>query len=85
MRLSFLAAATSVALARACSLPSNASEAFVIGTDGPADAATVGYNINHFALNVNDLEASVHFYGTVLGMRHMFSYRVSPVLDLVYS
>lgn len=52
--------------------------------DGPADAATVGYNINHFDLNVYDLDVSMHFYGKILGMRNIFTYEVSPVLELVY-
>ena len=63
---------------------SSASEQFTMGSDGPADAATIGYNINHVGLNVNDLDAAMHFYGKVLGMRHIFTYQVSPILELVY-
>lgn len=55
-----------------------------MGTDGPADTATLGYNINHIGLNVNDLDAAMHFYGKVLGMRHIFTYAASPILDIVY-
>lgn len=69
-------------------MPSNMSNStdspLTIGNDGPADQATLGYNINHVAINTNDLDASMHFYGTVLGMRHIFTFRISPILELVY-
>lgn len=60
------------------------SEQLEIGNDGAADPATLGYNINHVALNVHDLNASMHFYGEVLGMRHIYTFHISPALDLVY-
>lgn len=44
---------------------------FTFGTDPPASSATKGYNLNHTCLIVNDLEASRHFYGTILGMREI--------------
>ena len=50
------------------------------GTDGPADAATSGFVINHFSLIVNDLAESRYFYGEILGMRHMFTYEASAGL-----
>ena len=73
--------------ARACNpnqLKRSAPEAFELGTDGPADPATLGYTVNHFALIVNDIEASMHFYGKVLGMRHIFTYHASPAYEIAY-
>ncbi|PVH80320.1 hypothetical protein DL98DRAFT_588429 [Cadophora sp. DSE1049] len=54
------------------------------GTDGPADAATSGFVINHFSLIVNDLAESRYFYGEILGMRHMFTYEASANLAFMY-
>ena len=61
------------------------SDAFVLGDDGPADPATLGFVMNHMALVVNDMEAMMHFYGKVLGMRHIFTYHATPKFDIVYS
>jgi hypothetical protein len=61
------------------------SDAFVLGDDGPADPATLGYTLNHMALVVNDMEAMMHFYGKILGMRHIFTYHATPKYDIVYS
>ncbi|KAH9219610.1 hypothetical protein DL95DRAFT_483824 [Leptodontidium sp. 2 PMI_412] len=54
------------------------------GNDGPADAATAGFVINHFSLIVNDLAESRYFYGEILGMRHMFTYEASANLSFMY-
>jgi len=56
----------------------------ISGTDGPADAATSGFVINHFSLIVNDLAESRYFYGEILGMRHMFTYEASAGLAFMY-
>lgn len=41
------------------------------GNDGPADAATAGFVINHFSLIVNDLAESRYFYGEICSlMKH---------------
>lgn len=69
---------------RACAPPVNASEAFKIGQDGPADAATLGYSLNHFSLLVNDLEASTRFYTKILGMRHVFTFQATPEYSINY-
>lgn len=61
------------------------SDAFVLGSDGPADQATLGYTMNHFSFVVNDMEAMMHFYGKILGMRHIFTYHATPKFDIVYS
>ena len=60
------------------------SSPFTIGSDGPADPATIGYAMNHFSLIVNDLDATMHFYGKVLGMRHIFTYQASPAYIIAY-
>lgn len=56
----------------------------VPGNDTPADPATAGYFINHFALNVNNLTRSLDFYTQVFGLRHMFSYYITPHLSVTY-
>ena len=71
-------------LTQACSAPTNSSDAFVLGDDGPADPATLGYTMNHFSLLVNDMEASMHFYGKILGMRHLFTFHASSTFEIVY-
>jgi lactoylglutathione lyase len=73
-------------LARACRpTNSSSSDVFVVGNDLPADPATLGYTMNHFALLVNDLDAMMNFYGEVLGMRHIFTYHATPTFEIAYS
>lgn len=55
-----------------------------IGVDGPADQATTGFWTNHIGLNVRNLTASKHFYGTILGMRHIFTIQYTPSFSLTY-
>jgi lactoylglutathione lyase len=62
----------------------NPSDGLTIGTDGPAPPATIGYTINHFALLVNNLTATRHFYGDILGMRHIFTFQASPTYSVMY-
>ncbi|KAF2161583.1 hypothetical protein M409DRAFT_27978 [Zasmidium cellare ATCC 36951] len=69
---------------RACAPPVNASDAFRIGQDGPADVATLGYSLNHFSLLVNDIDASMHFYNKILGMRHVFTFQATPEYSIHY-
>lgn len=77
--------AASLPFAQGCANHGNSTgEQFTLGDDGPADPATIGYNINHVALNVYDLDKAMHFYSKVLGMRHIFTYDISPFLELVY-
>ena len=71
-------------MVQACSPPTNSSDTFVLGDDGPADPATLGYTLNHFSLLVNDMEASMHFYGKILGMRHIFTFHASSTFEVVY-
>ena len=71
------------ALAARAADNSTANGKFTVGTDGPAPAATLGYTLNHFGLVVNDLDAMMHFYGQVLGMRHLFTYSTTW-FDIVY-
>ena len=62
----------------------DSTDAFILGNDGPADPATIGYTINHFGLLVNNITASMHFYGEVLGMRHVFTYHASSAYAIAY-
>jgi lactoylglutathione lyase len=55
-----------------------------IGTDGPADPATVGFNLNHLGIQVSNVTASREFYGDVLGLRHIFTFNASENFTIVY-
>ncbi|CVK86211.1 uncharacterized protein FPRN_06284 [Fusarium proliferatum] len=56
----------------------------VLGTDEPADYATTGYFINHFAISTRNLTASLDFYSRVLGFRKMFTLHVSKKYSITY-
>ncbi|KAL9573066.1 hypothetical protein ACKAV7_002751 [Fusarium commune] len=56
----------------------------VLGTDEPADWATTGYFINHFAISTRNLTASLEFYSKVLGFRKMFTLHVSKTYSITY-
>lgn len=79
-----LACAILTPLAHACTPPNASSEPFEVGNDTAADPATLGYTFNHFALLVNDLEETMHFYGKVLGMRTIFKFQASPTFYMAY-
>jgi lactoylglutathione lyase len=69
----------------ACSPPSNSpSSPLTLGTDGPADPSTNGYTLNHFSLIINNITSTLHFYGKILGMRHIFTFHASPAYDIIY-
>lgn len=55
-----------------------------LGPDEPADPATLGYFINHFSLNVQNLTASINFYTSVFGIRHIFTMEASEHLSIAY-
>ncbi|KAL4882985.1 Glyoxalase/Bleomycin resistance protein/Dihydroxybiphenyl dioxygenase [Aspergillus karnatakaensis] len=76
--LAAIASLTSIATAQ--ELPPG----MTIGSDGPADPETKGYHIYHTGLNVRDLNASKHFYGEILGMRHIFTIQYTPSFSLTY-
>jgi lactoylglutathione lyase len=61
-----------------------ALEGFALGEDGPAPPATLGFTINHFGLNVNDLDKMMDFYGNIIGMRHIFTYNASATYTVAY-
>jgi lactoylglutathione lyase len=63
---------------------SSAYPDLTVGSDGPADPATLGFMIGHFALLVNDLAATQRFYGDALGMRHIFTYNSSEEYTIMY-
>lgn len=77
--LAFSLAAT-VPLNNAQQLP----DGFTVGTDGPADPATLGFWTNHIGLNVGNLTASKEFYGDVLGMRHIFTIQFTESYSETY-
>jgi lactoylglutathione lyase len=69
----------------ACSPPTNSSSSpLTLGTDGPADIATNGYNLNHLGLIISNATATLHFYGKILGLRHIFTFHASPSYDIIY-
>ncbi|KAF2813612.1 Glyoxalase/Bleomycin resistance protein/Dihydroxybiphenyl dioxygenase [Mytilinidion resinicola] len=84
--LSLLAAFSSLSTpALSCAPPQTRAQSPVtIGTDGPADPTTVGFNLNHIAIQVRNLTASRAFYGDVLGLRHIFTYEASADFAIVY-
>lgn len=55
-----------------------------VGTDSRAPPETSGYALNHFALIVTDMPAIRHFYGDVLGLRHIVTHEVSPTYHVTY-
>ncbi|CAM1508953.1 Fc.00g026920.m01.CDS01 [Cosmosporella sp. VM-42] len=57
---------------------------FEFGSDAPSDPATIGYFINHFSLNVRNLTASLEFYSSVFGLRHIFTLQASKHLSIAY-
>ncbi|KAF4947407.1 hypothetical protein FGADI_10478 [Fusarium gaditjirri] len=68
-------------------LPRSGQQTFpypVLGTDDPADWATTGYFINHFAISTRNLTASLDFYSKVLGFRQLFTLHVSKVYSITY-
>jgi len=62
----------------------NNTEVFAFGPDEYPPLETIGWNINHFSLFVNDLAASLEFYVNVLGMRRIFTYTPTPDFKLIY-
>ena len=55
-----------------------------VGTDGPADPATIGYNLNHFAIIAKDIKATMKFYGEIFGLRHIFTFHATDKYDIAY-
>jgi lactoylglutathione lyase len=72
-------------ITRTCNPPTNSPFfPLVLGTDGPADVATNGYNLNHFGLIINNITSTLHFYGKILGICHIFIFHASPSFDIIY-
>ncbi|KAL9091096.1 MAG: hypothetical protein Q9165_005023 [Trypethelium subeluteriae] len=46
---------------------------FTLGDSQPQPLATVGYNLNHFAITVPNFNATMDFYLNALGFRHIFT------------
>lgn len=68
----------------ACGHHDTSSPSFEVGNDGPADPATLGYTINHFALLTSNITVMKQFYGEVLGMRTIFSYGAGTPYEVLY-
>jgi lactoylglutathione lyase len=71
----------------ACNLDVRQADAdgfLTIGSDGAAQPETLGFFLNHLALIVSNLTASMEFYGDVLGMRHIFTAQLSPHYSITY-
>ena len=60
------------------------ADAFVIGTDGPAPAATLGFAMNHIGLLTTNLTGMKNFYGDILGMRLLFDAHITPEYTVTY-
>ncbi|KAL6240333.1 hypothetical protein RBB50_012771 [Rhinocladiella similis] len=86
--LSFLTGCLALAIngAHSCSLEArqDSSDFLTVGTDGPADPETLGFNLNHLSLIVHNLTASKEFYGEVLGMRLLFTAQLTPSYSVTY-
>ena len=69
----------------ACNPPSDGPFAnYDWGPDEYPPPATLGWNINHFSLLVGDLDASIHFYTEVFGMRRIFTYNGNDFFKVAY-
>ena len=44
----------------------------------------MGYILNHFAVPVNNLRLTMHFYSDLLGMRHVFTFAASEEYSIPY-
>jgi lactoylglutathione lyase len=64
--------------------PAPAFPTIVAGSNEPADWATMGYVLNHFSLNVNNLTASIDFYTKVFGLRLIFTFYASERFSITY-
>ncbi|KAK4496069.1 hypothetical protein PRZ48_012048 [Zasmidium cellare] len=56
----------------------------IVGTDHKQPAETAGYSINHLALIVSDIKSIRHFYGDILGLRHIVTHEASPTYQVTY-
>lgn len=81
--LTYLLAVT-LSYVSACGHHQTSSPSFELGDDGPADPATLGYTLNHFALLTSNVSVTKHFYGEVLGMRTIFSYGPGTPYEVLY-
>lgn len=62
----------------------DSSNPFVIGDDGPAPTATLGYSLTHIGLLTTNLTGMKHFYGDILGMRLLFDAYLTPEFTVTY-
>jgi lactoylglutathione lyase len=83
MRLSILLTLLPAALACGPSNDASNDGSFILGPEG-SDPETVGYFVNHFSLNVNNLTRSIEFYTEVFGMRHIFTSYLTEHISFTY-
>lgn len=57
---------------------------FTLGDSSPQPPATVGYNLNHLAITVPDLNATMDFYVNALGFRHIFTVPLGDKHSVTY-
>ncbi|KAF2231407.1 hypothetical protein EV356DRAFT_579223 [Viridothelium virens] len=55
-----------------------------LGNSDPQPPATVGYNLNHLAIAVPNLTASMDFYVNALGFREMFTLPITETNSFTY-
>ncbi|KAF6814907.1 lactoylglutathione lyase [Colletotrichum plurivorum] len=70
-----------------CQIPVNPNATYPrlsIGADVVPDQATAAYSMNHFALLVNNLTASLDFYTRILGMRIVHRVEATSWFGVVY-
>ncbi|QKX54152.1 uncharacterized protein TRUGW13939_01236 [Talaromyces rugulosus] len=82
--LTFLSIHLSIACNPSQGNSTDPSNPFVIGTDGPAPPATVGYAFNHIGLVTTHLSEMKDFYVNVLGMRTLFDAYITPEYTVTY-
>ena len=54
------------------------------GNSAPQPPATVGYNLNHLAITVPNLTATIDFYVNALGFREIFTVPLSDAYSFTY-
>lgn len=86
MKFSNILTLANVCAVLGCATPVQRADGggMTMGSNAPSDPATLGYSINHLSLNVRNLTASLAFYQTVLGLRHIFTVQPAPRLSIAY-
>ncbi|UZP45368.1 hypothetical protein NXS19_013180 [Fusarium pseudograminearum] len=56
----------------------------IVGSDDPANSATLGTFLNHMAINTRNLTASIEFYTELLGFRKLFTLQITKAYSITY-